>query len=336
MKRLHATIILIFLVTISVSSCLSRDKPDPEPEPFWDAIKKENLEEIKLLVSKGADINGHIYGKPRSRRYFEIAVETGNKEIIQFFLDNNVQNVSDALYESIKADNLPITELLLDNGADPNSTYKAYRPIFNHEKLSLAEKVEKIVEFSRGKFNNPGMLAYLDNTEYSYFIENLDLDVTKPVDGLKRTLLHIAANNIRPILVQLLLEDNEQLCNVQDVNGHTPLYYAITADGPMINWTNPVIESEEEAKINYDESSRLLFFPVQLRKKQQEIIEKLISKTNLNNQNKWGWTVLHFIGAKKINSRSDKSIEIWTNRGVNPELRTTMNRTAQDIRDMQK
>ncbi len=98
-----------------------------------EACKTGNLEEVKQLLAKGADINtgNEKGGYPTSPLY--LAIDTGNKELIKLIIENGADvnfedydcgdgdcygNPSSPLIKAVKANKTEIAEMLLDNGAE--------------------------------------------------------------------------------------------------------------------------------------------------------------------------------------------------------------------------
>ena len=89
------------------------------------ASERNNIELVKLLLEKGADVNGESMGKNTA---LHIASEKNNLFIANYLLKKganvdarNARNET-PLFKSCRINLIKMTKLLLDNGANPNIT----------------------------------------------------------------------------------------------------------------------------------------------------------------------------------------------------------------------
>ena len=147
------------------------------------------------------------------------------------------------------------------------------------------------------------------------------------VDELGNSILHVGAMRNNLNLIKYLLENNFDV-NVLDNNNHTALFYCITSFGSLINWNDPIVENETTARINYISDMPLYRDPIEFRMRQANIgLLLLDAGININQQNKSGWTVLHFANASYPAGPRETLIE----RGADQNLKTNFGRTAVDI-----
>jgi ankyrin repeat protein len=204
------------------------------------AIKKNNIEIVKLLLEKGADPNI----KNRAEQTpLEIAIFNYNIEIVKLLLekgaDPNIKNRAKqtSLEIAILINNIEIVKLLLEKGADPNiknrdgqtlleiAQYKDYDIIVNLllEKGARGEiKIKspystEIVEAVR-KQNIELVKELLD--------KGADVNTIDKDNYGKRSLLHIATDKKNKDMINLLLDRGANI-DIFDNNKETALHLAI-------------------------------------------------------------------------------------------------------------
>ncbi len=112
-------------------------EPEFLAEYLTDAIRSNNINAVKFVLSRGANINlDSDYNYP-----IDIAIGENNYDMVKFLLDNGAKIIEDEYVESsilihclnIKV-NIKIIELLLENGVNPNG--------FDNEVLLFAKNDE--------------------------------------------------------------------------------------------------------------------------------------------------------------------------------------------------
>ena len=147
------------------------------------------------------------------------------------------------------------------------------------------------------------------------------------VDALGNTLLHIAAMRTNVDLVVYLLENDFDI-NALNNNNQTALVYNIASFGPDINWNNPITEGEATARINFISDMPLFHDPVARRTRRAHIGSMLIDAgINMNQQDVFGWTILHFAAGHW----GAATVEFFIEQGADQYLKTNYGRTAADI-----
>jgi len=163
--------------------------------PLHQAEAEGNFEQVKLLISKGADINAK---DEKERTPLHYAIEAGKKEVIQLLVKAGADVNAGSwppLYVAVDKDNLAIAEYLIAHGADVNAV---------DEWTALQE------------------------APYASSIEMIELLIAKGADvnaGLW-TALHGAVKEGRRDIAELLIQKGADV-NAEDKWGHSPLYYAI-------------------------------------------------------------------------------------------------------------
>jgi ankyrin repeat protein len=165
---------------------------------------------------------------------------------------------------------------------------------------------------------------------YQNVMDFFNINLSDKADELGRSVLHIAASFNNVNLVTFLLGKNINV-NLLDDNNHTALFYCIMSFGPSINWEKPITENETTAKINFRGDMPYYLNPIDVKTRQAQIYKLLLNASiNVNQQNKYGWTVFHFASY----AHPAESLETLKSSGVNQKLKTNFGRTADDIQAM--
>jgi hypothetical protein len=192
--------------------------------------------------------------------------------------------------------------------------------------------MQNVKDMTEGKLNSPYLLALVQPEHYQDMIDFFGIRLTDKADAQGRSILHIAAYRNNYDLAAYLLDNNFDI-DTLDANGHTALFYAITVYGPIINWTKPVIEDEKTAKINFVSDMPYYSDPRGIQQRQVALVGLLLDKgINVNQQNTWGWTVLHFACA---GYPADLQ-ELLIAKGASENLKTAFGRTGADILALRK
>jgi ankyrin repeat protein len=184
-----------------------------------------------------------------------------------------------------------------------------------------------VKEITGDKLTSPYIIALVEPENYQKAIDFFGISLTDRADAFGRSILHVAAYRNNYDLVKYLLEYKFNI-NVLDDNNQTALFYAITVFGPSIDWTNPIIEDETTAKIKFVSDMPYYGNPQAVQQKQVSIVTALLdSGINVNQQNKTGWTVLHFAAS----FYPEGLRELLVSKGADQGLKTNLSRTANDI-----
>jgi hypothetical protein len=239
----------------------------------------------------------------------------------------------DAKYDAARA--------MVDNGFDCNENANAFYNLFSKKDLTFEQKIQTAKEVSNDTLSNPYILVSIEPENYEAAIDafGLDLgakivytDIFGRVVNLGGSILHVAVERNDVDLTSFLLSKDIDV-NALDNNNHTALFYAITVFGPMIDWEAPIVENETDAKIKFISDTPYYSNPRQVQERQvANVLALLNAGININQQNYAGWTVLHVAAAAYPEGLRELLIE----RGVDPALKTNMNRTADDILQLRK
>jgi ankyrin repeat protein len=326
MKQFIKNLILMvfILALVSFYSCLSTN---PHSTPLLDAVMKGNLKQVKNLVEKGANINAGNY----TFTPLERAANDGNLEIVEYLLSKNAMDPQRAFARALEKKHIDVIKLLIKSGkVDINKNARYFRSFFDDKTIPFEQRMKTVNELTEGKLNSPYLLMIVEPENYQNIMDFFKINLSDKVDDLGRSILHTAAifNNVN--LVTFLIEKKINI-NLLDNNNQTALFYCITSFGPSINWEKPIIEDDASAKINYIGSMPQYFNPTDVKTRQAQVFKLLINAgINVNQQNKYGWTVLHFASY----AYPETSLEVLKSSNVNQKLKTNFGRTADDLQAM--
>jgi ankyrin repeat protein len=325
MKKIISMMLLLGLAGLYIS-CWSFGSSRPQ---LYQAVLSDNLPKVKQLVEKGANIDAGAYGYTP----LEAAAGYGNLAIVEYLLSQNAQNPKKSYERAMHRSHFDVAKYLIDTGyVDINDNARYFYSYLNDKEIPFEQRMQNVKDMTDGKLNSPYLLALVQPENYQKLINFFDINLTGKADALGNSILHIAAHRNNYDLTAYLLESNFDI-NMLDSNGHTALFYAITNFGPDIDWFNPVIENKKTAKINFVSDMPFYGNPINERQKQVRIVIALLDKgININQQNKWGWTVLHFASAAYSMGLQKLLIE----NGADQNLRTSFGRTSNDILSLRK
>jgi len=303
----------------SFTSCISIN---PEP-PVLSAVYKDNLKKVKQLVESGADINAARYGYTPLER----AAARGNLEMVKYLLANNAKDPQQAFGRALENKHINIIRYLLDTGyVDVNISALSFRSILNDDKVPFEQRMQNIKELTDGKLNSPLILQVTPPDNFQKMVDFFGIKLSDRVDDLGSSILHIATRYRNIDLVRYLLENNFDV-NILDNNNQTALFYAVATTGLLVDWNSPVIEDEKTAKLNFRPGDMPYYGP--LAGMEIALIGNMLLNAgiSINQQNKQGWTVLHFAYAYYPAGPKEYLVE----RGADKEIKTNFGRTAADI-----
>jgi ankyrin repeat protein len=322
-------IVSVFLATCFLCflfSCVSSGTKRP---PLYQAVLDDNILKVRQLVEAGADINSGVRGTTP----LEIAASKGNLEIVEYLLSRGAQNPERAFIVALDNRHANVVKYFIDSGhvdADINKYARYFRAYLNDKDTPFEQRMQNIKEITGDRLNSPYLLALVEQENYQRVNDFFRIQLTARVDELNNTILHIAADHNNDSLVTYLLERNFNV-NLLNNNNHTALFYAITIYGPSINWANPIIENEASARINFSSDMPFYFNPQNVQERQIRIVTSLLNKNiNINQQDKSGWTVLHFA----CRSYPAGLQELLISKGANQTLKTTFGRTSADMLEL--
>jgi len=325
MKR-NISLFLLFGLTGLYMSCMSLGSSTP---PLYNAVLNGNLMKVKQLIEAGEAIDNGAYGYTP----LEGASSQGNLEIVEYLLSQGAQNPQKAYEMALERKHFDVVKYFINTGnVDVNNSARFYYSFLNDEEIPFEQRMQNVKDMTNGKLNSPYLLALVQPEDYQKTIDFFNINLIDKTDALGNSILHIAAMRNNLDLVNYLLKRNFDI-NTLDNNNQTALFYCITSFGPRIDWVTPVIENETTAKINYISDMPFYIDAHSIRMSQARIgISLLDAGINVNQQNKAGWTVLHFACA----SYPVGPQEILIEKGADQSIKTNFGRTAMDIFALRK
>ena len=214
---------------------------DPNPNgtgetPLIIAFRKRDYKIMKLLLEKGADVNGLINN---SRTILMSASSKGYQDIVELCINHNCDlNITDrfgwtALTLACVFDHVNIVELLLNAGANPNVKFG------NEGQTALILVIKKgyfeIAKLLLLKGADPNIIDINQNTALHYSIVNgyqnitvllLENNANPNVSDCEHVTLLMLASKIGCYDIVKLLLDREADTNLSDDDGCTCIMYA--------------------------------------------------------------------------------------------------------------
>jgi len=262
-----------------------------------EAAADGDIEQVKSLLSKGADVNEKRgLGTP-----LHYASEKGRTEVAKLLISQGAYVNATGWREqkplhcaAMRGDKQTV-ELLLSKGADVNAKNRDGRtPLFEAMKSSAAGRKE-LVELLASKGSKvPAfhLAAYMGNIEKLKKCLQEGININTIAD-CNFTALHAAANSGKKDIVEFLISKGADV-DAKDARGLTPLYYAAMhnyediADLLLVKGA----DVNAEGKDSYDYYT-LLYFAIWDHNK--DAIKLLISKgANVNAKNVYDYTPLFF------------------------------------------
>jgi ankyrin repeat protein len=293
--------------------------------PLHKAIYRGNLEKVQKLVDRGADVNKKsggadgVYPLVRAVDYPEIAL---------YLISKQAKGLEPALETAVSKKQFELAKAIAGAGVDVNKNGDAFYHLFKYNKdIPYDKKLQIVQEITDNKLNTPIILLYIEPENYQAAVDAFGMNLSEKIDDSGRSILHLAAQNANLALVRYLIDKKIEL-NILDNNHHTALFYAITAFGSDIDWENPIIEDKTAAKIKFTSDMPYYTNARERMQNQTNIVMGLLkSEININQQNKYGWTVLHFASASYPKGLQ----ELLIANHADKDIKTAFGRTADDI-----
>jgi len=271
-----------------------------------------NIEMVKLLIARGADINSGV-----GLTALQASISAGRRDIfdllIQLGADVNLKDLDGytPLYFAIHDDDTGFMRILIANGADVNTKYPGGETLLQSATITgRTESVKLLLEAGANinAKNDRGQTALhvpLDITNSSYKKYKLSKDT-----------------------LELLIAKGADI-NLKDKNGRTPLHLAAeSADGDIVKL---LLDKGAEVNAKDDESGfTALHYAARLGKK--NVAELLIARSaDINAKDKQGHTPLYVAA-----NHDYKVAELLINKGADSSIRTESGRTLLQLAQQRK
>jgi len=207
------------------------ERADKSTKSLHQAAADGDIEQVKSLISKGADVNEK---DPGGKTALHCASEKGHTEVAKLLISqgayvNAIGWKMTPLHFAAMSGDKKTVELLLSKGADINAKDRYGRtPLFEAMKSSAAgcKEVVKFLVSKGSKVPEFHLAAYLGDTEKLKKCLQDGMDINSQEDFCC-TALHLAANSGKKDIVEFLISKGAKV-DARDALGLgvTPLYYA--------------------------------------------------------------------------------------------------------------
>jgi len=262
---------------------------------LYQAVADGNIEQVKLLISKGYDVNAK---NKLMRTALHYASEKGHTEVARLLISHgayvNATN-SDARkplhYAAMRGDKQTV-ELLLSKGADINAKDRyGSTPLFEAMTSTAAgrKEVVELLVAKGAKVPALHLAAYMGDIEKLKKCLQDGMDINSQ-GNFCCTALHLAANSDKKDIVEFLISKGARVDAKDAYYGVTPLYYAVRHNYEDIADLLLAKGADVNAK-DKDGHFTLLYYAIWDRSK--DAIKLLISRgANVNVKDDDGYTPL--------------------------------------------
>ena len=276
-------------------------KPEPKPKKKMYQLRQAaadgDIEQVKLLISKGANVNAEDEEKKTPLHY---AAETGQMEVVQLLVEagadiNAGEGKWTALHGAVYEGHRDIAELLIQKGADVNIKDKnGHQPLFNAIWKRDLDTAELLIT-KGADVNAKGRNGYqpLYNAVWKKDLDTVKLLITKGADVNagegKWTALHYAVDEGLRDIAELLIQKGANV-NTKG-KGYQPLYYAIWKKD--LDTVKLLITKGADVNAKGNDGMPLLHHAVW--EKDLDIVKLLITKgADVNAKDNDGMPLLHY------------------------------------------
>jgi len=197
------------VVVPTTKAMIERVQQAKKNKSLFEAVKKENIEKVRLLIAEGADLDA---------KWGDI---------------NTKEKTADTtpLFYSVNSNNMDLVKLLVEAGADVNAG-RQWPPLCQAVYANNTAIAEYLIDHG-ANVNYPEEMGPLQTAPYySNNIEMVKLLIARGADingGIVGTALHRTIWMERKDIFELLIQHGANV-NVKDKWGFTPLSYAIFRD----------------------------------------------------------------------------------------------------------
>ena len=275
------------------------------------AILYNNLELVKLIIEKGGKID-ILDGENRSILYNSI--KYGYDDITSFLIETNIDNIGINILDikdrnnripliyAIQKKSINIIEKLLEAGSNPNffdnTGYNSLHQSIFIRNIDIVQLILKYI----GSINirtNTGESALhlavnlkLTNIASLLIDNNINLNIQDTSHEF--TAAHYIATTNQLELLKKIIDKKADL-NIQDVFGNTPLHYAFIEENYIIATELINLDYVNLNLWNIDGKLPLHIFLENYDDRYEDILEKLILKTNLSIRDVNGNNCIYYI-----------------------------------------
>jgi len=282
-----------------------------------------DIEQVKTLIAKGADVNERDLGGKTPLHY---ACEKGHTEVAKLLISRgaDVNAVSSdrimspdwrkPLHYAAMGGHKQTVELLISKGADINSGYR--QPWFEAMRSPAAggKEVVQLLVARGAEIPALHLVAYIGDMEKVKTLVEQGADVNTPA-MYDTTALHAAANGGNKDVVEFLISKGARV-DARDTFGLPPLYYAALHNNEEI--TDLLLDKGTDIDAKHYDYTLLYYAIFHVGDQAKDAIKLLIKKgANVNVKDRGGFTPL--IYAIWLNYRDVVELLINSGADVNAE-----------------
>lgn len=231
------TVPTALVLTARAETKVAAEREDKATKSLHQAAKDGDIEQVKLLISKGVDINAK---DKRGDTPLHKAADKGHREVVELLITNGaaVKGWNNywrrPLHVAAREGHRHVVELLLDKGAWPNASAKfGQTPLHFAAPEGRTDVVELLIhkgaDVNAKDADGETPLATAARGGHRDMVELLianGADFNAKSKG-ESTPLHSAASGGYKDVMQLLIAKGADV-NAETVKGETPLHYAAT------------------------------------------------------------------------------------------------------------
>ena len=275
------------------------------------AILYNNLDLVKLIIDKGGKID-IIDNEHRSILY--TCIKYGYDNIIDYLLEINKDNIGInildikdknnkiPLHYAIQKKNIKVIKKLCEFGSNPNILDNAgynslHQSIFtrNYDIIKLILKYIASIDIRTNTGESTLHLAVnLKLTKIAELLIENNINLNIQDLSHEFTVAHYIATTNQFELLQRIIEKNTNL-NIQDIFGNTPLHYAFIEENYNIVYQIINIPTINFNLWNIDGKIPLHIFLENYDERYEDILEKIIEKSNLSLRDNNGNNCIYYI-----------------------------------------
>jgi cytohesin len=231
------TVFLVAFLTVPTTLVLTAQEEIEAPklqtkstQPLHEAATAGDIEKVKSLISKGADVNEKDLG---GKTPLHCAAEKGYAEVARLLISQGAyvnatgRREMTSLHFAAMSGDKQTVELLLSKGADVNAKNRDGRtPLFEAMKSTAAgrKEVVELLAAKGAKVSAFHLAAYMGDMEKLKKFLQEGININTPGD-CNITALHAAANSGKKDIVEFLISKGANV-DAKDLSNLTPLYYA--------------------------------------------------------------------------------------------------------------
>ena len=279
------------------------------------AILYNKLDIVKLIIEKGGKID---ITDNENRSILYTSIKYGYDDITRFLIETNKNHIGinildikdksnkTPLHYAIQKKNLTIIEKLCEAGANPhmfdNTGYNSlHQSIFtrNIDVVRLIIKYINSIDIRTNTGESALHIAVnLKLTKIAELLIENNINLNIQDFSHEFTAAHYIATTNQIELLQLIIQKKINIVdlNIQDIFGNTPLHYAFIEEN--YNIVNLIIDNVPDINYNLwniDGKLPLHIFLENYDDRYEDILEKIIAKTNLSLRDNNGNNCIYYI-----------------------------------------